>query len=398
MESDLLLAPLVAVEAALGARVMARFLRGAGGAPLTLPAADPPPGQPDDQRIGVVLPTLNEARRVGPCLDGLLAQGPAVAEIIVVDTGSTDGTQALVARYQQRDARLRLFDAGPIPPGWNGKAWGLECGLRALGDGCQWALTVDADTRAAAGLARALLAHAARSDEGSFSVATRQEVGGLGEALLHPAMLTTLVYRFGPPGRAITRVSQAQANGQCSLYRRDALAAVGGFAAVRDSICEDVTMARLLIAKGAAVGFYEAGDLIRVRMYEGWRATWRGWLRSLPMRDRFSGVAGFVGLLEVTFAQALAPLTALALLARGRRQPRSPLRAALLGVTLALTALRLGTLVGVAHAYTRRPWSFWLSPLCDLPVALGLWASALQRRHEWRGRTLTRGAAHQGEE
>lgn len=157
-------------------------------------------------------------------------------------------------------------------------------------------------------------------------------------------------------------------------------------------------MARLLIAKGAAVGFYEAGDLIRVRMYEGWRATWRGWLRSLPMRDRFSGVAGFVGLLEVTFAQALAPLTALALLARGRRQPRSPLRAALLGVTLALTALRLGTLVGVAHAYTRRPWSFWLSPLCDLPVALGLWASALQRRHEWRGRTLTRGAAHQGEE
>ncbi len=122
MESDLLLAPLVAVEAALGARVMARFLRGAGGAPLTLPAADPPPGQPDDQRIGVVLPTLNEARRVGPCLDGLLAQGPAVAEIIVVDTGSTDGTQALVARYQQRDARLRLFDAGPIPPGWNGKA------------------------------------------------------------------------------------------------------------------------------------------------------------------------------------------------------------------------------------------------------------------------------------
>jgi dolichol-phosphate mannosyltransferase len=97
-----------------------------------------------------------------------------------------------------------------------------------------------------------------------------------------------------------------------------------------------------------------------------------------------------VGLLEVTFAQALAPLTALALLATWRSS-RSPLRAPLLGVTLALTALRLGTLLGVARAYTRRPWSFWLSPLCDLPVALGLWTSALRRRHEWRGRTLVRG-------
>lgn len=390
METDLLLAPLVALEATLGARVVARFLRGARGVSLKPTGAEPPP----DQRIGVVLPMLNEAERIGPCLDGLLAQGPEVAEIIVVDTGSTDGSQALVARYQRRDTRLRLLDASPIPDDWNGKAWGLDRGLRALDTRCQWALTVDADTRAAAGLARALLAHATRSDEAAFSVAARQEVGGLGEALLHPALLTTLVYRFGPPGRAASRISQAQANGQCSLYRRDALAAVGGFAAVRESICEDVTMARLLISKGARVGFYEAGDLIRTRMYVGWRATWRGWTRSLPMRDRFSGVAGFVGLLEVTFAQALAPLTALALLVTWRRPGRSsPLRAALLGVTLALTALRLGTLAGVARAYTRRPWSFWLSPLCDLPVALGLWASALRRRHEWRGQTLVRSKA-----
>jgi dolichol-phosphate mannosyltransferase len=388
METDLLLAPIVAVEAALGARVVARFLRGTRGVSLKPTAAEPAP----DQRIGVVVPVLNEAERVGPCLDGLLAQGPEVAEIIVVDGGSTDGTRALVARYQRRDVRLHLLDASPIPPGWNGKAWGLDCGLRALDARCQWALTVDADTQAAVGLARALLAHATRSNEAAFSVATRQEIGGLGEALLHPALLTTLVYRFGPPGRAATRVSQAQANGQCCLYRRDALAAVGGFAAVRESICEDVSMARLLISKGAAVGFYEAGDLIRTRMYVGWRATWRGWTRSLPMRDRFSAVAGFVGLLEVTFVQALAPLTALALLATWRQPMRtSPLRVGMLGVTLALTALRLGTLMGVARAYTRRPWSFWLSPLCDLPVALGLWASALRRRHEWRGRTLVRG-------
>lgn len=386
MDTDLLALPLVAVEAALGARVLARYIRGKGGATLSAQATDT---TDTTERIGVILPVLNEARRVGPCLDGLMAQGSAVAEILVVDTGSTDGTQALVASFRARDPRVRLIDASPIPSGWNGKAWGLERGLRQMDGSCRWALTVDADTRPAPGLARALLAHATQSNEAAFSVATRQEIHGAGEGLLHPALLTTLVYRFGPPGRVATRVSQTQANGQCCVFRRDALEAVGGFAAVRESICEDVTIARLLVSKGAAVGFYEAGDLIRVRMYEGWRETWRNWTRSLPMRDRFFGVAGVVGLLEVTCAQALAPLTLLALLVTWR--PLGPLRATLLAVTIALTALRVGTLFGVAHAYTRRPWTFWLSPLCDLPVALQLWVSALRRRHVWRGRALIRG-------
>ncbi|HEX8998079.1 MAG TPA: glycosyltransferase family 2 protein [Ktedonobacterales bacterium] len=384
MDTDLLLLPLVAAEATLGVRVMARFIHGRSG--VTLDARRMPT---TTERIGVILPTLNEARRVGPCLDGLLTQGPEVAEILVVDTGSTDGTQALVAGYAERDTRVRLVDASPIPAGWNGKAWGLERGLRQLSDACHWALTIDADTRPAPGLARALLAHAEQSSEAAFSVATRQELGGAGEGLLHPALLTTLVYRFGPPGHASARVSQTQANGQCCLFRRDTLEAVGGFAAVRESICEDVTIARLLVSKGARVGFYEAGDLISVRMYEGWREMWRNWTRSLPMRDRFFGVAGALGLLEVTCAQALAPLTLLALLATWR--PLEPLRAALLAVTLTLTALRVGTLFGVARAYTRRPWTFWLSPLCDLPVALQLWRSALRRRHIWRGRVLLRG-------
>ena len=82
-------------------------------------------------------------------------------------------------------------------------------------------------------------------------------------------------------------------------------------------------------------------------------------------------------------------MTLLALLALWR--PLSPLRLALLAVTGALTALRLGTLGGVARAYTNRPWTYWLSPLCDLPIALRLWQSALRRTHTWRGRTLTRG-------
>ncbi|MEO7002923.1 MAG: glycosyltransferase family 2 protein [Ktedonobacterales bacterium] len=398
MVGSFALLALAALEGAFGARVAWRLICTAGG--VTIAATDGAIAADNvDDKVTIVLPVLNERLRVAPCLDGLLAQGPAARDILVVDGGSSDGTQALVAQYAARDARIRLLDASPIPPEWNGKAWGLHVGELQSDPSTRWLLTIDADVFPAAPLTDALLAHAWRSGDVALSVATRQRIEGLGEALLHPALLTTLVYRFGAPGRSTGRVRAVQANGQCMLLRRDALAAVGGFAAVSESICEDVTLARLLAARGYAVGFYEAGDLVSTRMYAGWRETWRNWTRSLPLRDRYFGFSGWLGLLEVTFAQA-APLPTLAALATyggwlalSHRAP-ALLEALALGgaaVLLAgLLALRLGTLAGIARAYVRRPWSFWFSPLCDAPVAVRLWVMALRRRHSWRGRAIVR--------
>jgi glycosyltransferase involved in cell wall biosynthesis len=47
-------------------------------------------------RISVIIPTLNSARFVGEAIDSVLKQSVSVCEILVVDGGSTDGTQELV--------------------------------------------------------------------------------------------------------------------------------------------------------------------------------------------------------------------------------------------------------------------------------------------------------------
>jgi dolichol-phosphate mannosyltransferase len=201
-------------------------------------------------------------------------------------------------------------------------------------------------------------------------------------AIVHPAMLATLIYRFGIPGAETTRVAEVQASGQCFLASRAVLLACGAFGNVRDSRCEDVTLARALAAAGTAVGFYEAGDLVRARMYGSAAETWHNWPRSLTLRDRFAPLGGWFGLTEVLLVQAL-PLPLAAGLALAHAT--SSLTFA---VAFALVLVRAGVLFGAARAYVARPWTYWLSPLADVPVALALFASAVRRRHVWRGREL----------
>ncbi len=377
-----LLGVLAAVQAVLGLRVVLRLVATARG--TRIGRAEAPPGE----RVAVVVPVLDERDRLRPCLVGLAEQGPEVAEILVVDGGSADGTQALVAAFAARDRRVRLVDASPVPPAVNGKAHGLRVGVDASDRALPWVLTVDADVRPRPGLVAALLAHARETGVAALSAATEQELSGPGEGVVHPALLATLVYRFGIPGHAVDRVAAVQANGQCFLARRDALGGIGGFGSVLGSVCEDVTLARGLVAAGHRVGFYETDGLVSVAMYAGWRDAWRNWTRSLPLRDRYWGLAGPIGLAEVLLVQA-SPLPLLALLrARPlRRLGRHPIAM----VNAILVVVRLGTLAGMGRAYRRRPWTYWLSPLVDLPVAVQLVRSAARRRHTWRGRPIVRG-------
>ena len=52
-------------------------------------------------RVSVVVPTYNCARFLGRTIDSALRQTYRDFEIIVVDDGSTDGTQALIAAYEE---------------------------------------------------------------------------------------------------------------------------------------------------------------------------------------------------------------------------------------------------------------------------------------------------------
>lgn len=372
----MLLVLAVVLEALAGARAALRMLATAGGTALA-PAPAPAAGT-----ICAIVPVLDEEARVGAALAALSACGPEVGEIVVVDGGSVDGTRDVVAAATARDARVRFTSAPPAPAGWNGKAWNLDVGLRATS--APWLATVDADVRAGKTLLGDAVARASADGLASLSVATRQELADAGAALLHPAFLTTLVYRAGLPNVATGDPARVQANGQVFVARRDALMRADAFRASRASRCEDVTTARVLAASGERVGFYE-GDAV-VRMHDSWRDCAANWPRSLTLRDTFVSRAHVAfALAELALAQALPLPTLIALLVLGDRVPFGRTATA---VAFALALMRLGVLAGTRRAYVRPSPFYWLSPLADVPAVLLLARSALRRTHVWRGRVL----------
>jgi dolichol-phosphate mannosyltransferase len=121
---------------------------------------------------------------------------------------------------------------------------------------------------------------------------------------------------------------------------------------------------------------------VSVLMHADWLDAWRNWPRSLTLRDRYARYGGWFGIAEVALVQAL-PLPLAAALALAHA-----MNTATFTVAAILTCVRIGVLAGAARAYVVRPWTYWLSPLADVPVACALIAAALRRRHVWRGRDL----------
>lgn len=387
MLKNALLLGLLLVQLPAVAILLARLLRG----PRRHPPLQPSVPQPAWLgHVSVVVPTLNEADRITPCLEGLSRQSYEVQEILVVDSYSTDGTPDLVKAAQLQDPRFRLMNDDPLPRDWVGRPWALHNGFLASSEQSQWILGIDADTQPHPGLVASLLQTALTEGYDLISLSPQFILKYPGELWLQPALLMTLVYRFGPAGETSTTPERVMANGQCFFCRRSVLVNVNGYSSARKSFCDDVTLARTIAAQGAKVGFLDGAKVLKVRMYEGAAETWREWGRSLDLKDAAAPAQVWGDLWLLVAVQGL-PLPLTLLLLPDVVKASTPTVFAAFCLNLLLVLIRVGLNWAIAPSYDRTqasaPWMFWLSPLADPLAVLRIFLSSIRTPTQWRGRS-----------
>ena len=208
---------------------------------------------PDLARVAVLIPARNEADAIPATLAALAEQGRNL-EVVVVDDESDDRTDVAALEAHATLARsldLKLIRGQPLPAGWGGKLWALEQGFaRVNRDYC---LLLDAEIVLAPGMIAALLHKSESEDRALVSVMARLNCESGWERLLVPPFVFffKLLYPFASvnlPGRRT-----AAAAGGCILIRTAVLRQLGGFAAHRDALIDDCTLAARVKRAGHSI-------------------------------------------------------------------------------------------------------------------------------------------------
>lgn len=177
-----------------------------------------------DEAVAAVVPTLDEADRIGPLVDRLFALG--CAEVLVVDGGSGDSTVRVAT---EAGARTLV--------GERGRGSQLDAGWRATSAPIVWFVHADAwpDPRAVFAIRRAMR----RADvvAGAFQLHTVEDRPRWG-----------WLVRIADLRSRYTRLPYGD---QALFVRRSALVAIGGVPKL--ALFEDVMLARRLRATGALV-------------------------------------------------------------------------------------------------------------------------------------------------
>jgi len=329
--------------------------------------------------VTAIVPARNEEAVIAACVASLASQ-PEIAEILVVNDQSTDGTASVVRSLMERIPSLRLLESGGLPDGWVGKNYALWVGVQQAK--CAWLLFTDADAEHQQDSVSRALQTAHELGAALVSFSPEQVTDTWYEKALIPFIYLRLAKRFSYERVNDPNSTTAAANGQFLMMRRDVYDAIGGHSGVAGEVLEDVALAMRVKAAGHRISFGSGKGIVRVRMYRSFEAMWQGWKKNLY---RLMGGTPWAVLREM---ESTLPWIPFLLIVLGLKYPVL----LFLGVLLLIARQ---TSYGFDLARNQYPFSFifYCVPAVALYVTV-LWASYrshVKGKIEWKGREYSVG-------
>jgi chlorobactene glucosyltransferase len=260
-----------------------------------VPIAQPLPS------VTVLIPAKDEGAEIARCVRSVLGQDYSQFDVLAIDDRSTDDTRGVLdglvieasaetpadfgeLSRTERGARgsisLRAIHIpiGGLPAGWLGKCHALATAAATVNS--DWLLFVDSDVQLQPEALTIALSNAVDRKYDAVSLLTKLECHTFWEKLVLPlaAAVWTIMFTISTTNDD-RRKSHAAANGQFFLVRRSAYEAVGGHAAVRDQITEDVELMRRLKSNGCRVRLLFGDHLATTRMHATVKQMVHGWGR-----------------------------------------------------------------------------------------------------------------------
>jgi chlorobactene glucosyltransferase len=336
-------------------------------------------------RLSVLIPARNEAGVIAETVAAVLGQAyTGELELIVLDDDSSDGTAQVALAAGRGDPRLRVVSGAELPPGWAGKNW--ACHQLAQHAHGEVLVFTDADVRWEPGALASVVNWMSQSRADCLTVWPTQEARTWPERLVVPLMMFAILsYLPEVCVRFVPWPVFAAANGQFLAFRRPAYERIGGHAAVRASVVEDISLAWEVKRHGLRLVMALGNGLIHGRMYTNWRQVRHGFAKNILAGH---GDRPAFLLLSALFHWTLFILPWVwllvgAMLGWGWSSLRPP---------LAMIALGVGARALSAAASRHQVWDALLMPVSTLLMTL-IAAQSLWWRYRyggplWKGRLI----------
>ena len=338
-------------------------------------------------RVVALVPARNEAASILQAVSSLAKQDyPGEFSVIVVDDHSGDGTAELALKASEAAGaagKVAVHAASALPPGWTGKVWAMNEGVRAAADHhADYFWFTDADIVHATDTLRRLASRAETESLDLVSLMVLLQARTFPERLLIPPFLYFFLMLYPPRWIVDPKARTAGAAGGCILLRRAAFERAGGLEAIRGEVIDDCSLARVVKKSGGRLWMGLTRASASLRSYRSFSE-----IRDLIARTAFTQLHYSFFLLLGTLAGLLATYVLPLISFFSGEDP---------GWFLAATAICLMTVsFGVTVRFYNLPF-FWA---LTLPFAAIFYAYAtalsavrywLGRGGQWKGRAQAR--------
>ncbi|MEE2787653.1 MAG: glycosyltransferase [Myxococcota bacterium] len=346
--------------------------------------------------VSILIPARNEAENIERCIRSIMRLNwPEPLQIIVINDNSTDNTGEILERLGHEIDTLTIIEGVALPDGWLGKPHALHVGQQAaLG---RWLWFIDADVVVKPNGLR-LLYEATQREGAQISSA----LGQLDTQSFWERVIQTRIAALISGANPLIQVNdpdheRALANGQCIFVSRSAYDQLGGHYAIRQSVLDDVDLAKRAKQRQIPYRLFYGPGIFRCRMYTGFRQIWDGWSKNLFPALEYK-ISATIIIAAGVFCISVLPFLLLFknLWAYWIGAPFEPtflmIEAALCGVILITDA--------IGHYKEGYRWTYaWSLPLA-MTLVIGMfvnsaWRIVSGRGTAWKGRIVsTRSTQH----